>query len=57
VVKAIFINKNETPIAYFRSDLPTRVGLLLSMAGIFVIGFWSQIYEWIDKLTFGIALK
>lgn len=54
VVKAIFINKNETPIAYFRSDLPTRAGLLLSMAGIFVIGFWSQIYEWIDKLTFGI---
>jgi NADH-quinone oxidoreductase subunit N len=54
VVKAIFINKNETPLAYFKSDLPTRAGLLLSMAGIFVIGFWSQIYEWIEKLTFGI---
>ena len=54
VVKAMFINKNENPIAWFKSDISTRIGLLLSMAGIFVIGFWSQIYEWIDKLTFGI---
>jgi len=54
VVKAMFINKNETPIAYFKSDFPTRAGLLLSMAGIVVVGFWSQIYEWIDKVAFGI---
>jgi NADH-quinone oxidoreductase subunit N len=54
VVKAMFINKNENPIAYFKSDISTRIGLLMSMAGIFVIGFWSQVYEWIDKLTFGI---
>ena len=54
VVKAMFINKNDNPIAWFKSDLPTRVGLLLSMAGIFVVGFWSQIYELINKLTYGI---
>ncbi|HPR86051.1 MAG TPA: proton-conducting transporter membrane subunit, partial [Prolixibacteraceae bacterium] len=57
VVKAMFINKNDNPIATFKSDLPTRAGLLLAMAGMFVIGFWSQIYEWIDKVTFGIVLK
>jgi NADH-quinone oxidoreductase subunit N len=57
VVKSMFINKNDNPIAYFKSDVPTRIGLLLSMAGIFVIGFWSQIYEWINNLTFGIAMK
>jgi NADH-quinone oxidoreductase subunit N len=56
-VKAMFINKNETPIAYFKSDVYTRVGLILSVAGVFVIGFWSQIYEWIDKVAFGITLK
>jgi NADH-quinone oxidoreductase subunit N len=56
VVKAMFINKNDTPIAHFKSDLATRAGLVLSAAGIFVIGFWSQIYEWIDKLGFGIKL-
>lgn len=57
VVKAMWINKSENPIAPIKSDLPTRIGLVLCVAGIFVIGFWSQIYEWIDKLAFGIALK
>jgi NADH-quinone oxidoreductase subunit N len=57
VVKAMFINKNETPIAYFKSDFSTSLGLALSAAGIFAIGFWSQIYEWIDKVAFGITLK
>lgn len=57
VVKAMWINKSENPIAYIKSDLPTRIGLVLCVAGIFVIGFWSQIYEWIDKLAFGIAVK
>jgi NADH-quinone oxidoreductase subunit N len=54
VVKAMFINKNETPLAYFRSDFLTRVGLLLCMIGIFVIGFWSQVYEMINSLSIGI---
>jgi len=55
-VKAMFINKNENPIAYFKSDMATRLGLLVCMTGIFVIGFWSQIYEWINNLAFGINL-
>jgi NADH-quinone oxidoreductase subunit N len=54
VVKAMFINKNEAPLAYFKSDLATRAGLILSGLGIFVLGFWSQIYEIINSLTFGI---
>jgi len=54
VVKAMFINKNEKPLAYFKSDLSTRVGLVLSCLGIFILGFWSQIYEIINSLTFGV---
>ena len=54
VVKAMFINKNETPLAYFKSDLATRTGLILSGLGIFILGFWSQIYEIINSLSFGI---
>jgi NADH-quinone oxidoreductase subunit N len=57
VVKAMWINKSENPIPYFKSDIPTKVGLLLSTAGMFFIGFWSQIYEWIDKVTYGIVMK
>jgi NADH-quinone oxidoreductase subunit N len=54
VVKAMFINKNETPIATFKSDWVTKTGLFLSAAGIFVLGFWSQVYEWITNLSVGI---
>jgi len=54
VVKAMFINKNETPLAFFKSDLATRAGLVLSALGIFVLGFWSQIYEIINSLSFGV---
>ena len=54
VVKAMFINKNETPIATFQSDGYTKIGLVLCAVGIFILGFWSQVYEFINGLTFGI---
>jgi NADH-quinone oxidoreductase subunit N len=54
VIKAMFINKNDHPIARFNSDLPTRIGLILSALGIFVIGFWSQTYEMIYSLSIGL---
>jgi NADH-quinone oxidoreductase subunit N len=54
VVKAMFINKNDQPIAYFKSDLNTRLGLLLCLAGMVIIGFYSLIYELINNNTFGI---
>ncbi|MEI6275971.1 MAG: NADH-quinone oxidoreductase subunit N [Prolixibacteraceae bacterium] len=54
VVKAMFINKSENPIATFQSDVYTKIGLMLCALGIFVLGFWSQVYEFINGLTFGI---
>lgn len=54
VVKAMFINKSDTPLAYFKSDLATRTGLIISGLGIFLLGFWAQIYEIISSLSFGI---
>jgi len=54
VVKAMFINNSDHPIAAFQSDGYTKVGLMLCALGIFVLGFWSQVYEFINNLTFGI---
>lgn len=54
VVKAMFINKNEEPIAYIRSDAATRLGLILCLAGIVIIGFYSTAYELINNYAFGI---
>lgn len=54
IVKAMFINKNEEPIARFKTDWVSRVGLLLTAAGLLIIGFWSYIYEFINSLAIGI---
>jgi len=54
VVKAMFINKNEEPIGRIKSDLPTRIGLLLSCVGILLAGLWSQIYEVINYVSVGL---
>ncbi|HOW25991.1 MAG TPA: NADH-quinone oxidoreductase subunit N [Bacteroidales bacterium] len=54
VVKAMFINKNDHPIEPFRSDVTTRIGLLICTAGIVALGFYSAVYEWINTLSIGI---
>jgi NADH-quinone oxidoreductase subunit N len=54
VVKAMFIDKTETPIPYFKSDFPMRVSLIICVFGIFLIGFASFIYEYILSISFGI---
>jgi len=53
VVKAMFINKSETPIVYFKSNWTTRVGLLMCLAGIFAIGLYSPLFEFIRYISQG----
>jgi NADH-quinone oxidoreductase subunit N len=54
VIKAMLLNKSDQPIAWFKSDGYTRLGLLLCVAGMVVIGFASSIYEMVFNLSFGI---
>ena len=54
IVKAMFINKNDTPVATFRSDGSTRLSLLLCLAGIIVLGLASCIFDGINLYSFGI---
>jgi NADH-quinone oxidoreductase subunit N len=54
VVKAMFIDKSENPIAYFKSDFVTRLSLAICIAGIFAVGFASQIFEYIKTISFGL---
>jgi NADH-quinone oxidoreductase subunit N len=53
VVKSMFIDKTDHPIEYFKSDFMTRLGLLICVAGIFVTGFASIVYEYIRSFSFG----
>lgn len=54
VVKAMFMNQNDTPIPYFKSDFTTRLALIICIAGIFVTGFMSGWFEKISGLSFGL---
>ncbi len=54
VVKAMFINKNNSPLESVTTDGYLKVSLVLSMAGIFVIGLASYFFEYINKVSFGI---
>ncbi len=49
-----FINKNEDPIARFRSDNMTKLGLAICLAGIVITGFASGIFEMIRNMSYGI---
>ncbi|HEX6893085.1 MAG TPA: NADH-quinone oxidoreductase subunit N, partial [Chryseolinea sp.] len=51
VVKAMFINKNETPIAALTSTFYEKAALVLCVTGVVLIGFVSGVYEYIESLT------
>jgi NADH-quinone oxidoreductase subunit N len=54
VVKAMFIDKSETPIPWFKSDWAMRIALLASVAGILGTGIISSVWDYISAFTFGI---
>ena len=47
IVKAMYINNDESSLPAFRSDCNTRLALALCTAGIVAFGVFSCIYEWI----------
>ncbi|MEZ4908954.1 MAG: proton-conducting transporter membrane subunit [Saprospiraceae bacterium] len=51
VVRAMFIRPNDNPIPYFNSDIYMKIGLVLPVIGIMVVGFYSPIYEYINQLV------
>ena len=53
IVKAIYITPNDTPIAAFRTDRCTRIGLAVCMAGVLLLGAVSAVYDGINLFAFG----
>ena len=52
IVKAMYINKSDEPIAAFRSDNYTRASLAICTLGIVVLSIASVVYQSIDKFSF-----
>lgn len=47
VVKAMFINESDAPLATFRSNCSERLGMWISTAGILFLGLVSCVYDYI----------
>jgi NADH-quinone oxidoreductase subunit N len=54
VVKAMFINKSDSPVEYFRSDSYMKISLVICFVGLLTIGFASGIYQYLTQISFGI---
>ena len=51
VVRAMFIRKSENPIPFFKSKIYMRLGLILTVLGILVLGLYSPLYDYIFELS------
>ncbi|MDX5585430.1 MAG: NADH-quinone oxidoreductase subunit N [Aureibaculum sp.] len=51
VIRAMFLRRSENPIPYFKNKLYMRLGLLITVIGILVIGLYSPLYEYIYELS------
>ncbi len=54
IIKAMFIKENENPLPTINSDAYARVGLVVCLAGVLVLGIISAVYENIGEFTFGV---
>lgn len=54
VVKAIFIVRSENPMEPIKGDGLARLGLVITVIGILVIGIYSPIFEWVEAVSFGL---
>ena len=53
VVRAMFLDRSEEPIGRIHSDVLTRLALAISVAGIVLAGVFSQVFDWIYTVSWG----
>lgn len=51
VVRAMFLRKSENPIPFFKSKVYMRLGLLITVIGILVLGIYNPLYDYIYELS------
>ncbi len=51
VVKAMFIDANENPVPTFRSSNAMRLGLIMCLAGMFIIGFAGSFFDYLRSIS------
>ncbi|RLD23120.1 MAG: NADH-quinone oxidoreductase subunit N [Bacteroidetes bacterium] len=53
VVKRMFLERSDKPIALINSDFLTKTSIALSVVGILVVGVLSQVFDWISLYSWG----
>lgn len=51
VIRAMFLRKSDNPIPFFQSKLYMRLGLVITVAGIAVLGIYSPVFDYIYELS------
>jgi len=51
VVRAMFLRQSETAIPFFKNRLYMRLGLIITVIGILVLGLYSPLYDYIFELS------
>ena len=54
IVKAIYIEKSDTPVPRFTSSIITRASLVVCLVGIIALGLCSFVYNFIADISFGL---
>ena len=47
----MFIRRSENPIPFFENKLYMKLGLLITVIGILVLGLYSPLYDYIYQLS------
>jgi NADH-quinone oxidoreductase subunit N len=51
VVRAMFLRQSDHPVPFFRNKMYMRLGLVITVIGILVIGLYSPLYDYIYELS------
>jgi NADH-quinone oxidoreductase subunit N len=51
VIRAMFLRKSDNPIPFFQSKLYMRLGLVITVTGIAVLGIYSPVFDYIYELS------
>jgi len=51
IVRAMFMDKNETPIETLKGSMSGNLALIICAAGIIVVGLMSNIYDYINSIS------
>ena len=51
IIKTMFIEKSDTPIPFFKSNLPMKISLVICVLGMVITGFTSGVFDYMVEMS------